>query len=278
MKRILELYAESTARDADWSGVVAGEYCPYLDRKCVKIRKSQPEISIGTCTVSHGRDHQPVVICPHRLLEKNRVFIDSIHLLSDHEPGNEFHVVPEVSVPGGKVDYFLISARGRRVRDFVAIELQTMDTTGTVWPTRQKFLQSAGVAVSSPEDKTYGINWKMTAKTTLVQMHHKVQTLETMDKRLVLVVQDCLLEYFRAEFSFDHVSEAAVNDSLHIHAYTFEKSEDETGFLDLSMRLSTDAEGVLTCLGLKSERRPGFDDIVRGIENRLSDQTVLSIV
>lgn len=32
----------------------------------------------------------------------------------------------------------------------------------------------------------------MTAKTTLVQMHHKIQTFEHVNKRLVLVTQDGL--------------------------------------------------------------------------------------
>ena len=56
-------------------------------------------------------------------------------------------VVPEVSIPGGSVDYFLVSVKDEKVRDFVAIEFQTLDTTGTVWPERQRFLASVGVHV-----------------------------------------------------------------------------------------------------------------------------------
>ena len=79
-----------------------------------------------------------MMICPFRLLERNQSFVDCLHLLSAHEPGNVLHVVPEVSVPGGSVDYLLASVRNRRVVDFVGVELQTMDTTGTVWPARQR--------------------------------------------------------------------------------------------------------------------------------------------
>jgi len=110
----------------------------------MKTRKSQPSLSIGTCTVSVGIDDQAVVICPQRLLERRQVFTDCLHLLQLHEPGNELHVVPEISVPGGSVDYFLVSARSGRVRDFAGIELQTLDTTGTVWPARQRFLFDKG--------------------------------------------------------------------------------------------------------------------------------------
>src|SRR5436190_37671 len=34
---------------------------------------------------------------PNRLLERKQVFTDCLHLLTTHEPGNEIHVVPEVS-------------------------------------------------------------------------------------------------------------------------------------------------------------------------------------
>ena len=77
---------------------------------------------------------EPIVICPTRLIERGQVFSDCLHLLTTHEPGNELHVVSEVSVPGGSIDYFLVSVRNGKVKDFVGIELQTLDTTGTVWP------------------------------------------------------------------------------------------------------------------------------------------------
>jgi hypothetical protein len=95
--------------------------------------QSQPEIAIGTCSVGYSDYSQGIIICPHRLLERQQVFVDCLHLLTRHEPGNELHIVPEVSIPGGSVDYVLVSARERKVADFVGIELQTLDTTGSVW-------------------------------------------------------------------------------------------------------------------------------------------------
>src|SRR5579864_8402496 len=139
---ILELFGNSTQRaDIDWERVATAQHCPYLDRKCVKVRKSQPEISIGTCSVNHRtQNFQGVIICPHRFLERRQIFLDCIHLLTLHEPGNELHIVSEIGIPGGNVDYFLVSARNKEVRDFIGIELQTLDTTGTIWPERQRFL------------------------------------------------------------------------------------------------------------------------------------------
>jgi len=206
--KIIELFAFARDKSVDWRDVVQRQYCPYLNRKCIKVRKSRPKISIGTCTVQYGREDTSVIICPYRLLERKQVFTDSLHLLTLHEPGNELHVVTEVTIPGGSVDYFLVSTKARKVMDFVGVELQTLDTTGTLWPERQRFLQSKGVPVrrgDANSDKGFGMNWKMTAKTILVQLHHKIETFEGINKHLLLVVQDCLLDYMRKEFNFNHL-------------------------------------------------------------------------
>ena len=145
------------------------------------------------------------------MLERKQVFMDCLHLLTLHEPGNELHIVPEVSISGGSVDYFLVSARDGKAKDFVAIEFQTLDTTGTVWPERQRLLKSFGIKVARKDvnsDKGFGMNWKMTAKTILVQLHHKVVTLEHISKHFALVIQDHLLDYLRGEFNFSHLKDA----------------------------------------------------------------------
>ena len=130
---------------------------------------------------------EPIIICPTRLIERRQIFTDCLHLLTTHEPGNELHIVSEVSIPGGSVDYFVVSARDGKVKDFVGVELQTLDTTGTVWPERQRLLKELGLPrgdFAEESTKKYGMNWKMTGKTILVQMHHKIQTFEHVNKPL----------------------------------------------------------------------------------------------
>jgi len=100
-------------------------------------------------------------------------------------------LVSEVAVPGGSVDYVLVSVKENKVKDFVGIELQTLDTTGTVWPERQRLLKRLGATReddSKNSKNSFGMNWKMTVKTILFQMHHKVQTFENINRKLVLVV------------------------------------------------------------------------------------------
>ncbi len=279
MSEVIELFGESTQSElgSDWNAVVNRQWCPYLDRKCIKIRKSQPDISIGTCSVLYGKAKLPIVICPFRLLERRQIFTDCLHLLSLHEPGNELHIVSEVTVPGGSVDYFLVSVRNGKIKDFVGIELQTLDTTGTVWPARQRFLQSIGIGVVREETKPYGMNWKMTAKTILIQLHHKIQTFEAVNKHLVLVIQDFLLEYLRDQFQFSHVMKARLGDPMQIHAYRFNQKEDGSHSLNLDSRLSTDSRGIAICLGLQADANVDFGQIVQQLESKISPQTLFTL-
>ena len=282
MTKIAELYGISTdpaSLDQKWAEVIGAQQCPFLGRKCLKNRKSEPALTIGSCTVLAGKRKAPVMVCPFRLLERRQIFEDCKSLATLHEPGNEWHIIPELDMPGGSVNYCLASIRRRKVRDFVGIELQTLDTTGTVWPERQRFAHFHGVRVKNTDrmsSKPFGINWKMTAKTILVQLHHKISTFEHLSKKLVLVVQDQLLAYMRNEFSFAHLVSARVGDSMHFHSYSMDRDESVLR-LQLAEQLSTDAIGIAKCLGLQSEARIELEAVVRLIESKLSDRTLLTI-
>ncbi len=278
MSRVRELFTFSVERDdVNWKSLLRKQQCRFSGKRCFKVRKSQASVSIGTCTVRYGADEKDVIICPHRLLERKQIFADCLHLLTSHQPGNELHLVPEVAIPGGSVDYFLVSTdASRKVRDFVGIELQTMDTTGTVWPERELALQELGLKknVAEPE-KNFGMNWKMTAKTILVQLHHKIDTFEAINKHLV--IQDHLLDYMKREFAFGHVSpQPLIGDSMHFHSYRLQK-EDKDYKLVLDSRCSTDSAGISKLLGLKADANIGFEEIARILEGKISDSTVFSI-
>lgn len=261
----------------DFKQAIETQMCPYTQRICTKMRKSDPEIKIGTCSVRY--QNQDVIICPSRLLEHNQIFIDCLHLLTLHEPGNELYLVPEVQIPGGYVDYFLISAKDKKVKDFIGIELQTMDTTGTVWGERQKFLNEQGIEVN-PEDlnnkKSFGMNWKMTLKTILIQMHHKSETFEYLNKHLVLIIQKPLYKHMKSDFNFSRIEGVRLGDPVHIHSYNFEEVENKLS-LTLHTRISTDSVGIANCLGLNAESKVELHDLIRILEPKLIEVNRLRI-
>lgn len=315
--KILELFTISTKRERDnWEQIENKQYCSYLDKKCVKVRKSQPEISIGTCSVRHGvKNPKDVVICPHRFLERNQIFMDCIELLTLHQKGNELHKVSEISIPGGNVDYVLASVRSGKVVDFVGIEIQTLDTTGTWWQHRQEFLKSVGVTVQTEgvskavesidliggdeseetaisvdvvdmldtpkakakeKKKGSGMNWKMTAKTILMQLHHKVTTFEHLNKHMVVAIQDSFLDYMKKEFSFEHIKDAKLGDSMHFHSYKLEEIQNHPR-LRFASAISTDANGIAACLGLNVSPSVELETIIAMLQAKISEKTLLTI-
>lgn len=280
MSRIVELFTFPTGeKNLNWDNIIRNQYCPYTKKRCFKVRKSEPDISIGTCVVEYGKNHDNIIICPHRMRQNNQIFLDCIHLLTLHQPGNELHIVPEVGIPGGNVDYFLVSTDdNRKIVDFVGIELQTMDTTGTVWPERQMTLYELNLIENEPKvDKPFGMNWKMTAKTILVQLHHKIQTFQSINKHMVLVVQNPLLEYIKKEFSFSHISTSPrLGDPMQFHSYSYIQTNNSFK-IKLEHRYSTDSAGISTLLGLNANADIELETIVSMLESRISDSTILQI-
>lgn len=279
MSKVIEFFGVYTTSNvlAKYQKALSEQICPYTNSICTKMRKSTPDIKIGTCSVKYQKDD--VIICPFRLLEHNQIFIDCLHLLTLHEPGNELYLIPEVSIPGGHVDYFLVSAKDGKVKDFVGIELQTLDTTGTVWPDRQKMLNEKGIEVSSDDlndDRTYGMNWKMTLKTILIQMHHKSETFESLNKHFVLIIQEPLLRKMKSDFDFSNIEGVRLGDSVHIHSYDF-KEKDNQMRLELKTRLSTDAAGIAKCLGLNAKKKVELEDLIRILEPKLTEDHRLKI-
>lgn len=278
MSKISEFFGLS-CKDVkqDFQNAMINQMCPFTGKICTKMRKSNPNIKIGTCSVKY--QSQDVIICPFRLLEHNQIFIDCLHLLTMHEPGNELYLIPEVQIPGGHVDYFLVSAKNKKVKDFIGIELQTMDTTGTVWPERQRFLHERGIDVSDEDiqnKKSFGMNWKMTLKTILIQMHHKSETFENLNKHLVLIVQKPLYEHMKSDFNFDNIKGVRIGDSVHIHSYDFVE-ESMRLRLSLDTRVSTDTAGIAECLGLNAESKIELQELIKILEPKLIDANRLYV-
>ncbi len=213
------------------------------------------------------------------MLERMQLFTDCLHLLARHTPGNELHVVPEVAVPGGFVDYFLISANeDRKVQDFVALEIQTLDTIGSVWNARAQLLQELGVENTSKNypRSSYGINWKMSAKTILMQLPHKVSLFEAVNRHIVLVLQDELLNYIKKAFTADHLANPpATGDPVHFHSYQLE-AKLQSLRLVLDSRCSTDSQGITRLLGMQAVHDVRFQTIADSLAKRISDATVFT--
>jgi hypothetical protein len=131
------------------------DYCPFLDSTCKKRRKSQGE-SIGTCSVGYrGRgqtEYRPHCICPHRF-ETSGV-LDEIEPLFTEE--GEYFTTPEVPLLGTSIAYVASKrAADGTVLDFAGVEIQALDTTGSVWDYREAYFDDE--EQMECVDGTYGL-------------------------------------------------------------------------------------------------------------------------
>ena len=110
----------------------------------------------------------------------------------------------------------------------------------------------------------------------LVQLNHKIASFEHLSKRLVLVLQDCLLDYMRRAFAFDHIRGIRDGDPMQFHSY--ELHEENLAYrLELKERVSTDAQGVAVCLGLQVSPRVELKAVLEQIEAKLPQSTLLKV-
>lgn len=237
----------SEAAVVELASVFASESCPFLRSKCVKIRKSNSSQSIGACSVLYkGSSH---IVCPHRFIQRNQIFLDCVRYLA---PNLQYYIVPEITMPGGNIDYCVVATNsGGDIIDFVGVEIQALDTTqsGAIWSAREDILQG-----SLKSSYNYGINWKMSAKTILMQLHHKAASFQAMNKKLVLVIQREFYEYMQGAFQTRHLSDADDNDTMQFHIYNNVMLGLEYQLV-IDTRKSTDVEGVerLLKLGVESD-------------------------
>lgn len=117
----------------------------------------------------------------------------------------------------------------------------------------------------------------MTAKTILVQLHHKIRAFEHVNKRLVLVDQDHLTAYMTKEFSFDHLQAARLGDPMHFHSYSLDQNTDGDLRLRLAERWSTNGEGIAKCLGLQAAANVELEALLKQLESKVSAQTLMSM-
>lgn len=239
------------------------QYCPFLDAECKKPRKSEPHIKVGICSVGYrvspDKEHEPVIICPHRF---------DLEAIFNAVLENEFHTTPndetviwasEVSIgTAGSVDFVAAKTEivddSYDIQDFVCVELQAAGTTGTPW---KAFLEHQKHGKFLEESYNYGINWANEfAKTMMQQAYKKGTVVEHWGKRVIFVIQDVGLEYLAHSYDTSDLREAQPSDPVHFYTFKMFWNEEKSGWdLRLDERLSTDTEGIRKILAGQNKEK-----------------------
>ena len=181
--------------------------CPFLDGACTK-RSHRIEGPYPVCSVwHHKRNPKLICTCPKRFFEIDLLADILEHCWPGNPPQNP-RLVHEVSMGAfGTVDLVVADvaadadvAKSRSVRQFVSVELQAVDTTGSVYQYYEALLKNEERA-----DGSFGINWANVRKRYINQLIVKSYYHHQWDTRVVAVMQTQLYNYLRENMQFDEI-------------------------------------------------------------------------
>jgi hypothetical protein len=171
-------------------------WCPFVDAECDK-RSRLIDYPMGVCSVQYGED--VIALSPRRFLQGNVVFYD----IADQyfATRDNLLVFPEVSIPGarnlGIFDYVMVKHKplSSEIEDFVTIEFQTGQTTGTgaLVEGLEDFMQGKDIKGASYR---FGLNLADIWKRTFTQILTKGIVMERWGHKIYWVVQELIYQDF----------------------------------------------------------------------------------
>ena len=221
--------------------VNAGYVCPFIGDTCIK-RGHNTRDPFPVCTLwklkgkGHNRQpNRPVIVCPKRFFQAN--IVDDIleHCWIGEYNREHIQAVREVKMgKAGNVDMVICdTSKLPDIENFVSVELQAVDITGTVSDAYTAHLNRKGLS-SYPN---YNFNMSNVSKRYLYQLIKKGYFHSTWRKKIVAVVQDFLLEDIRERVRFASTNPKDENTDIVFMSYTLETSSvNEEGFFDLKLQ------------------------------------------
>ncbi len=176
--------------------------CPFVNKVCYK-QSRLIKYPFGVCS-AHVNGNE-IALCPRRFLDDHTVFTDIAqhHFKTVHD----ILVFPEIRLEdAGSFDFVMVKHKpmSPEIDDFIAIEFQTGQTTGT-----GKLVQGLkdyvkGIDVSQ---KTYGfgLNLYDVWKRTFTQILTKGVIMESWGKKIFWVVQEPIYKNFETRYNLQNL-------------------------------------------------------------------------
>jgi hypothetical protein len=181
-------------------------------------------------------------------------------------------VIPEIILRDfGNVDFVVAAVDSSgEVSDFLGLEIQTNDTTGSgpLYDARNDFF-----AGNLHDSYSYGLNWKMTAKLVLKQTLDKSAVFAAWGKKYVWAMQDTLLDRMRGYADMTDFGPANHEEhEVFFHAYEVVPSRPRYR-LELRETVGSDLEGVAKANAAPIEVKDELLGAISGIlERQAGDQ------
>lgn len=167
----------------------------------------------------------------------------------------------------GTVDFVIadVDDAGTAVREFVSVELQAIDITGSYEPAYTALLKGEMLR----KRPTFGFNWANVRKRYITQLIHKGFFHHQWGTRVVSVLQDHVFENFQAYFRFRAISIAEADIVFMVYRYkeTLESGEKQL-HLELCNTIGVSHSDLM--MQVLYRQTPPKQDFCKRIIDRLS--------
>ena len=222
--------------------VNAGYECPFINNVCTK-RGHLTDGSYPVCSVwGNVKSPRLVCVCPKRFYGAD-LQTDVLENAWFGEKPKNLRVAYEVKMEGfGNVDFVLadVNPETHSVNNFVSVEIQAVDITGSV---SDAYLKTTNSQMLDRRPQ-FGFNWANVRKRYISQLISKGFFHHQWGTRMAAVLQEPLYEKFREYITFDEMNPTKeCNIIFLLYDYT---SREENGFpLKLSRVIGTSHNSLM---------------------------------
>jgi len=168
-------------------------------------------------------------VCPKRFFQTD--FKQKIIDVCWHgDPPQNPIIVPEIKMENfGNVDFVIadIDNENQRVKNFISVEIQAVDITGSVEPAYQEIIKHEQTKLINI---SYGINWENVRKRYITQLINKGFFHHHWQSKIIAVIQLALYTNLREKIRFDELDPKSDTSNIVFMIYDFQKIDDDDSY------------------------------------------------
>jgi hypothetical protein len=164
----------------------------------------------------------------------------------------------------GNVDFVIadLAEDTGLVREFVSVEMQAVDITGSVMPAYEAALLGKS---EIPGKLSYGINWANVRKRYISQLIAKGFYHHHWGTRIVAVLQEPLYERLRQDIQFDELAPDTGGNTIIFMLYDFVEDPGREGAYNLRLRRAVGTSHNSLMMASMYQQVPSKEDFCRRI-------------
>lgn len=257
--------------------------CPFTLDLCIKLSQKYEGVRVGTCTAYYAKKDVPIIICPNRLKEAgHRVLRDAAAYCFPGKPElavfGELKLKTRNSKHMGNLDFLVAETKEHEgkieVRDFIGVELQAVNITGTLSDAYADAMEKCGLKPEWGFTGTYKHSFNLldTAKGLYTQVLREGRVFTYWRKYLVVAVQDVFFEDMSARFGLELKDRKGAPGAYTVmQIYTLNRNEEEQKYsLELSRQLTITNEDLLEAYQSVVEALPDLQEFTERVATRAS--------